>query len=119
LRCLLAIDDWILEPGLEQCFLCLPSICKMYWLGPQLFFYRDFIFNLDLIGLLAIGSPAFGRQLSDSEYSHVVWDHGVASVTGTRRYIKLNVSSATSRDHAWLARLEAPTLRGVQDLKFP
>ena len=32
-------------------------------------------------------------------------DHGMTTVTGTRRYIRVNVSCATSRDHAWLARL--------------
>ena len=43
--------------------------------------------------------------LSDSEISHQLWDRSVATVTGTRRYIRVNVSVLLHGDHDWLARL--------------
>ena len=43
--------------------------------------------------------------LSDSEISHQLLDHRVATVTGTRRYIRVNVSVLLHGDHDWLARL--------------
>jgi len=43
--------------------------------------------------------------LSDSEISHQLLDRSVATVTGTRRYIRVNVSVLLHGDHDWLARL--------------
>ena len=42
---------------------------------------------------------------SDFEIFHQLLDRSMATVTGTRRYIRVNVSVLLHGDHDWLARL--------------